>query len=282
MQRTSGDLSWCRHCGAVAPMTAEHIPPRSTGNDQPVNSVINPFDLQRTLQAVAEWADGHVVPSLDERCNNRASNWGYVDEYRKLHDLVLAVARPASGLQGDDPLRQATPLRVELPYDVMPARLARQIIGMFLAVQEDEHLFASAQVLVDLIGGDPSDGGRRRRDGLDISPFRLYMSVGTRSGYGTTPMAALTIPLTASPLTLPPGARVKQSELLLLALAPLVFVLANEDRIDAGLDITAWAAFSEHQRLRKSQLALRIPTADTISGALRAHLYPETYVVRPA
>jgi hypothetical protein len=116
-------------------MTDEHIPPKSTGNDQPVQAVENPFDLETILREVAEWDEGHVVRTLDARCNQRASDWGYVKEYRKWHNL-LEKAHLAGRATRHDPFRGSQPFPFELPYDAMPARFVRQVVGMLLAVQQ--------------------------------------------------------------------------------------------------------------------------------------------------
>ncbi|MGE0178062.1 MAG: hypothetical protein AB7G17_13720 [Phycisphaerales bacterium] len=160
-------------------MTDEHVPPRSTGNDEPVRLIEDPFDLQGVLRQVAEWDEGHVVRTLDGRCNGRASAWGYVKEYRRWHDL-FKEAHVAARATRIDPFRGAQPFSIDLPYDVMPARFVRQVVGLVLAVQESPQLFVGAPQLADLVGGDPDDEEQPRSGGLPIEPLHLYMSVYRR------------------------------------------------------------------------------------------------------
>lgn len=165
-------------------MTDEHVPPKSTGNDEAVHLVEDYFDLDSVLAEVAEWDQGHVVRTLDRRCNGRASDWGYVKEYRRWHDLFKEAHRAGRATR-IDPFRGDRPWSIDLPYDVMPARFVRQAIGMLLAVQASPDLLAGSPQLADLIAGDPDDGERPRPAGLTIEPMYLYLSVYSgRWSYG--------------------------------------------------------------------------------------------------
>lgn len=102
--------------------------------------IADPFDVKAIVKQVGEWDEGHVVDTLGPACNERASNWGYVKEYRRWFDLFVAETKGRAAKTGVDPLRDTTqPFVIELPYDVHPARFVRQVLGMFLAVQEAEH-----------------------------------------------------------------------------------------------------------------------------------------------
>src|SRR5438046_1262491 len=123
---SSRTLSWCRHCGEAGEMTDEHVPPRSTGNADPVGLLADPLDPKSIVRQVAEWREGHVVDTLDKRCNGRASNWGYVKEYRQWHELFVEHAKRIVAKTNKDPLRGDQPFAIELPYDANPARFVRQ------------------------------------------------------------------------------------------------------------------------------------------------------------
>jgi hypothetical protein len=250
-------------------MTDEHVPPRSTRNEDPVGRVLDPFDLNSIVQQVAEWDEGHVVSTLCPGCNQRASDWGYVKEYRRWFELFVAETKAVAAKTGDDPLRGTKPFEIELPYDVQPARFVRQVLGMFLAVQEAEHLFAEFPVLPELIGPDPSDHSKRRADGIDISPLHLYVSVyNGKWGYGTSPM--LTIKTSFGPaselLWTPPSSGSQVDDFLILCLTPFAFVLSTAGASDLGLDISHWTQWSVDQRPSKSELRLALPTADQLQG----------------
>jgi hypothetical protein len=264
-------------------MSGEHVPPRGTGNKRPVGLVVDPFDLNLVVRQVAEWDEGHVVSNLDRACNQRASDWGYIKEYRRWLELFIAEAKAVAAKTGADPLRHTNPFEIELPYDVHPARFVRQVLAMFLAVQETEDLFAGHPVLPELIGPDPSDDSKRRTDGLDISPLRLYVSVyNGRWAYGTVPMLAIKTSLlpTRELMWTPPSSASQLDDLLILCLTPFAFVLTTADANDLGHDISPWTQWSVDQRPSKSEVRLALPTADQLQGATRAMIYPSDYVVR--
>ena len=277
---TSERLSWCRHCGRPGEMTDEHVPPKSTGNDEAVRLVEDAFDLEGVLVDVAEWREGHVVRTLDRQCNGRASDWGYVKEYRRWHDLFMG-AHTAGRATRIDPFRGDQPWSIELPYDVMPARFVRQAVGMLLAVQASPDLLAGSPQLADLIGGDRDDEDQPRAGGLTIEPMHLYLSVYSGGwSYGTAPITSLTLDTTPSALVVPPAVRTREVDVYVLALAPFVFVASTAHLANLGLDINEWATWERSRRPRRSERLLNIPTVDTMQPGLRAMLYPKDYVVR--
>lgn len=277
------EYSWCRHCGLPRPMTREHVPPRTVGNDQPVGRIDEPFDQKAVVREVAEWKEGHVVRTLCDPCNHRASAWGYVAEYRRWHDLLRGRARQLAAERGTDPLRGSGPFPIELPYAVQPGRFVRQVIGMFQAVQATEHLLVSYPLLADFIGADPDDGDRRRQDGLSIHPLHLRLSVcNTDWCYLTRPGMSVEVPLGGSGrLWTPPGSRAKTDDALLLVLAPFAFALTTNDSADMGVDVSEWTTWGVDDRPRRTQRGLSIPTADQLVGWARAMIYPADYVSRP-
>lgn len=266
-------------------MTGEHVPPRSTGNETPIGLVVAPFDLNSIVRQVAEWDEGHVVTTLDRGCNQRASDWGYVGEYRRWFELLVAEAKAVAAKASVDPLRSTTPFEIELPYDVHPARFVRQALGMFLAVQKTEHLFAAHPALPELIGPDPSDPSKRRTGGLDMSPLRLFVGVyNGKWGYGTEPMVAVKTSLGPSSQLLwtPPLSGSRVDELLVLCISPFVFVLTTADASDLGHDVSHWTQWSVDERPSKHERRLSLPTADQLQGGIRAMVYPADYVAHDA
>ena len=261
-------------------MTDEHVPPRSTGNDGPVRLIEDPFDLQGVLRQVAEWDEGHVVRTLDGRCNGRASAWGYVKEYRRWHDL-FKEAHVAARATRIDPFRGAQPFSIDLPHDVMPARFVRQVVGLVLAVQESPQLFVGAPQLADLVGGDPDDEEQPRSGGLPIEPLHLYMSVYSGAWcYGTCPLTGLSLDLRPSPIIFPAGARVVETDVYLLGLAPFVFVATSKPQDNVGLSVNEWATWERSRRPVRRDRSISVPTVDMMQPGLRAMLYPKDYVYR--
>jgi hypothetical protein len=264
-------------------MTGEHIPPRRTGNVDPVGLVLDPLDINSVVQQVADWNEGHVVSTLCLDCNGRASRWGYVGEYRRWFDDFVAHRKAVVAKTGADSLRARKPLEIDLPYNVQPARFVRQVLGMFLAVQEAEHLFVEYPVLPELIGPDPSGDSRRRADGLDISPLHLYLSVyNGKWGYGTCPMASIRMSFgpASELLWTPPSSSSELDDFLILCLTPFAFVLTTAEARDLGHDISSWTRWTVGQRPDKSERPLTLLTVDQLQGGIRAMIYPDDYIVR--
>jgi len=217
---------------------------------------------------------------LDARCNGRASEWGYVKEYRRWHDL-FKDAHIVGRATRIDPFRGAQPFSVELPYDAMPGRFVRQVAGMLLAVQESPELFAGSPQLADLVGGDPDDDAQPRSAGLPIEPLYLYMSVYSGAwAYGTCPLTSLTIDLSSSSLIVPAGTRARSVDVHLLALAPFVFVAASEPQSNVGVSVNQWTTWERSQRPGRRDRSLSVPTVDLMQPGLRAMLYPNDYVCK--
>jgi hypothetical protein len=272
-------VSWCRHCGDAGQMTDEHVPPRSTGNTEPVRRVVEPFDPSSVIQDVAGWKDGHVVRSLCEECNHRAGHWGYVAEYRRWHDLFVNHARKLARTTGKDPLRGADRFQLTLPYDVFPARLVRQVLGVFLAVQASEHLFATCPALPTLIGPGSASPRDALHEGVSISPLHIYMSVcNANMSYATQPMASVQVVLAKPDSALwTPRSSGRIDDFLMLALTPFTFVLTTQQSDRLGCDITEWTMWSRDRRPHKSDRSLDLPTVDMHESTVRGLVYPLDY-----
>lgn len=216
-------------------MTREHVPPESANNDSAVGIVVHPFDTEAVVREVAEWNEGHVVRTIDANCNNRASNWGYVSAYRRWVDFATEQARRRAQEAQVDPLRGSHPFELTLPYDVQPARFVRQVVGMLLAVQATEELFAAHPVLSELIGGDPANESKRRQSGLDIHPLHLYLSVcNARWNYfDRAVLVGETLVAPASEtLWRPPSSTTEIHWLWVLCLSPFTLVLSTKPATD--------------------------------------------------
>lgn len=96
--------------------------------------------------------------------------------------------------------------------------------------------------------------------------------------YGTFPLAVASVPLGPSPLYLPAGSRVSESETYVLALTPFVFIASTTRHDNLGLDISEWTTWEYDRRPREHQRYLDVPTVDTNHPAIRALLYPADYV----
>ena len=274
---TENAASWCRHCGAATRMTREHVPPRSAGNSNPIRRLVDPFAQDAVVMEVDAWNDGHAVTTLCGPCNVRASRWGYVAEYRRWHETFVVVARRYAAEHGVDPLLGPDPFRIELPYDVHPARFVRQVIGMFIAVQSGPAVVSDHPQLMELIDSDVNDAAKRRADGLSIAPLRLKMVVDNGPyAYLAAPALAITIPTSdgTSAVWTPPGSRSSHFDLMLMRFAPFAFFLTHGDS-HPGLDISHWTTWNVDQRMRRSQRLLEVPTVLSMKTITAGMLHPQ-------
>lgn len=259
------------------------MPPKSIENKRPVGSIDDPFGTHSIVREVAEWDEGHVVKSLDFECNSRASRWGYVREYRVWYDLFRSAAIEKVKATKLDPLRGDQPFELALPYDVHPARFVRQVVGMFLALQETRDLFDGFPGLRQLIGPGSSNLRDRRKEGVDVAPLSIYMSVcNGRWVYTRRPMSTVETKISNISETNENSAQDQSNttDVSLLSLAPFVFVISTGESQGLGHEITEWAKWPVDQRPSKSSRMLRIPTANRLSGGLKTLVYPESYVAR--
>jgi hypothetical protein len=167
-------------------MTDEHLPPRAADNSSPV-TLYNERD--GALIAVESYRDGHVVPSLCSPCNNRASRRGLPQAYAAWRDDVVSHVNLAAATYEFHTGRARTDLwalqkpdgaafllEVEHGKDVLskkmtnlhPGRIARQILGMTLAVQSSR----------DLLDNHPQLAAAYSSDGpMSIEPFSLHVAL---------------------------------------------------------------------------------------------------------
>lgn len=126
--------STCHVCGEVTELTFEHLPPRSTGNQQRTELVDIHAWLRREEHGSTEKGrisqKGAGADTLCEECNNRAGRL-YVPELRRwvrVGNAALAQLEPA---QFDS---QVEPAYVVLEMENMrPGRFLKQVATMVMA-----------------------------------------------------------------------------------------------------------------------------------------------------
>jgi len=176
------DSNWCRHCGADKALTKEHIPPRATGNDG-VGTLYR--EVQGVLKAFEQFSDGHAVPTLCGPCNNGASDRGLPQAYAKWQEDVIyqlrQVAAAYSAKTGKTPndlwsheTAPGVPFILPLVHGqgtsitLQPGRVARQILGMILAIQMDKFLLTEYPQLKEAY--EPKGPS-------DIGPMTLHVAL---------------------------------------------------------------------------------------------------------
>jgi hypothetical protein len=254
-------------------MTEEHIPQRSVGNDKAVTAYTqppNPGD-----EPAGFWTGGHTRPTLCTGCNKRPSDWGYIAEYKAWHGLFHRRGLELASALARDPFESEALFEITLPYDRMPGRFVRQVIGNLLACQQSEWLITAQPQLAAVIGPDP-DRPERPHPALDVSPVRLYMGVANKNWilpYGpamlvTTHLAGVT----PGGITIPSGVALT-TWTVSAVVTPFVFVLADGP-LDGlgGFGIDSWTKLNVHARLPKSQLNLRVPTLNSWTSPVAAAL----------
>lgn len=258
--------SWCRHCGALATLTKEHLPPRATGNDEAIARV-TPVEAERhELLDIATWNEGHALPTLCEVCNGKAERWGYPKEYTRWHNGVVARINELPSLEPEaDPFGEGRLYELELPYDAMPRRFIGHAVSMILAAQWSHHLWAENPQLVELIGGDlePDDEPPGQ---VDIAPWRVHLglanqdylvqrrvAIGIKTG-DPRPRTPRGIYLPARPATTTP--------FYLFAYSPFVVTLMGNNSVPSwpSIDVTEWTHLGHHERPLSSRRRYVVPT----------------------
>ncbi len=189
-------------------MTEEHLPPKATGNDSEVTLFTKSEDPARVV--LHHFREGHALPSLCGSCNTGASNRGLPQAYTAWdRDVTAWIQRAALELcenYGAEPEDiwsvhhsdgRATELCINhgkgLDLDGMnnlhPGRIARQVLGMVLAVQRNDVLLKQHPQLAAAYFSEAASS---------IAPFSLHVALANAGiNYLTSGAMLATIPLTA-------------------------------------------------------------------------------------
>jgi hypothetical protein len=237
---------WCRHCSIVDVLTREHLPPRSARNRGRVQERRLSFD-HRPEAEIGEWMEGHTRTVLCETCQHNPPEWRYPEEYNKWREAVIPQLE-ARVRQGNAATGQGALVNVKLPYDRMPGRFSRMVLGMILSALDDPSVVREHSMLTAAIGaGLPR--GSKPPNGASIEPWRLLLALADEPwGYTTR-------------LVLAPGGGAVAS----FVDPPFVYYLHHgSDRPHStdATDITHWLAWDHAMRLdgpRKSEASLLIP-----------------------
>ncbi|WP_216914146.1 hypothetical protein [Nocardia noduli] len=149
-------IDWCRHCGEHKAMTLEHLPARATGNSSEF-TLYQEYGAEFT--ALHEFTHGHALATLCGDCNNGASNRGLPQAYTAWHHDVVGYVRSyaahyqqITGADRNDfwTLSHDETFSVSMEHgkgvdpkkmtNLHPGRIARQVLGGFLAVQNGRRL----------------------------------------------------------------------------------------------------------------------------------------------
>lgn len=256
------------------------MPQRSVGNCDETAAYVHQLGALK-VAPIGRWRDGHTAPVLCESCQARPSkkNFGYPREFKAWYEFVIAQLRDyVSRSGGADPLGEPY-LDIEVPYDRMPGRFVRQVIGNVLAAQDSEWLLASHPQLGMLMASDPTNP-RRPHEPLDIAPLQLFMALANRTTViARAPTAIVTTQIgdsMSSGLWIPAGTS-SIAMVVPYVVSPFAFVLT--DRVIPGIDgfrIGAWTRKGVHERLPRRERKVRVPTLAGWTGPLVHVLRVET------
>lgn len=178
-------VDWCRHCLREGVLTLEHLPPKSAGNDQPINLVDPAGAILRAFD------QGHAIPALCDGCNNGASIRGLPDDYRLWrNDVIEAIKATTAANSGGKPYniwRTSLSVDVSHSYALHPGRVARHVLGMLLAVQSRPQLVTDHPQLREAYFSE---------DAASIEPLTLHVALAnTGFRYITDALTAVTTDL---------------------------------------------------------------------------------------
>lgn len=249
-------IDWCRHCGEVREMTLEHLPAKSSGNDQETRLFNDQGSIVRTF------AEGHALPNLCRPCNNGAEHRRLPGEFKPWKEQTIeAIFKHSRRGGGIDPFAGDTPVVVPHDYGLHPGRLVRYAIGMVLAVQQAPTLMSLHPELV---------AAYRTDEPTSLATLRIHLALINAPGAYFSHVV--------SQVTMDRLTRTSRQQPLWVA-GFLPFLVAIGEGNEApwrSLDITPWLSFDTKYHFRKIDHVVSYPVADR-----RSLLVQQFYSARP-
>lgn len=246
-------------------MTEEHLPPKSAGNDSPIN-LYNEQD--GALIVLRSFEEGHTIPSLCEECNSKASQRGLPQAYALWRNDVIghltqaaAAFHNASGYPPNDlwaiaqpngafslPMEHGTELGADRVVNLHPGRIVRHVLGMILAVQRSRYLLDDCSQLATAYHSD---------EPTSIEPLTLHVALANAgTSYFQDVLLSFSIDRMGSGNT-------DSTSYWLLCFPPFLVVLTEGSRppIEAAR-IDQWLAYPTNQFFSKRDRKVSYPIAD--------------------
>jgi hypothetical protein len=246
-------------------MTEEHLPPKSAGNNSPID-LYN--EQEGALIVLRSFQEGHTIPSLCEEHNNKASQRGLPQAYALWHNDVIGHLNQAavafhrtSGHPPNDlwlvvkpdeafslPMEHGTKLGSDRIVNLHPGRIARHVLGMVLAVQGSRSLLDNHSQLVTAYHSD---------EPTSIEPFTLHVALtGARLAYSKDVVLSGSIELMGS-------GEIGSTTFWILCFPPFLVVLTegSQPPIEATR-IDQWLAYPANQSFSKRDRKVSYPIAD--------------------
>ncbi|QQW36306.1 hypothetical protein [Mycobacterium marinum] len=246
-------------------MTDEHLPPRAANNSSPM-TLYNERD--GALVAAKSYLEGHAIPSLCAPCNNRASRRGLPQAYTAWRTDVLAHINLAAAtlefntgrartdfwtLQSPDggafylPFEHGKGVDSKKMMNLHPGRIARQILGMILAVQSTRELVDDHSNLTTAYS---SDGP------TSIEPFSLHVALADAGlNYFNSDARSIRIDLRSGNST--------DVGFWMISFPPFLMCLANGPEAPiAATRIDQWLAYPIDRVFPKNEREVAYPIAN--------------------
>ena len=126
-------IGTCAICSAEAPLTFEHIPPKSSGNnhsvklyngEEVITKCSTPWNFENLKFKIQQKGSGK--PSLCQNCNNNTGNW-YGQAYIDVSNTFIKFAR-------DERVQPREGFNLEIPQ-MRPLEFLKQILSFFSSIQ---------------------------------------------------------------------------------------------------------------------------------------------------
>lgn len=246
-------------------MTEEHLPPKVAGNASPTTVYT---EQNGALTVLRSYEQGHTIPSLCTADNNGASNRGLPQAYALWRDDMVGHLQEAAaafhhvtGQPHNDmfptmkengavilPMEHGRKLGTEHIVNLNPGKIARQLLGMMLAVQDTRYLLDTHPQLAAAYYSD---------EPTSIEPFALHVAlVNSGLGYFRNAVLSVTVDLTGHGTN-------HSTEFWAVAFPPfLIFLTNGPDAPTEATRIDQWLAYPVGVAFSKRDRKIRYPIAD--------------------
>ncbi len=246
-------------------MTEEHLPPKVAGNASPTTVYT---EQNGVLTVLRSYQEGHTIPSLCMADNNGASDRGLPQAYALWRDDTVGHLREAAaafhdvtGQPHNDmffamkengafilPMEHGRKLGRKHIANLNPGKIARQVLGMMLAVQDTRYLLDAQPQLASAYYCD---------EPTSIKPFALHVVLANGGlGYFRNAVLSVSVDLTAH-------GENSSTEFWAVAFPPfLIFLTSGPEAPIEATRIDQWLTYPVGVAFGKCDRKVHYPIAD--------------------
>lgn len=265
-------------------MTEEHLPPKVAGNTSPTTVYT---EQDGALVVLRSYHEGHTIPSLCTADNNGASDRGLPQSYALWRSDTVghlqeaaAAFHQATGQPHNDifhvmrtegavilPMEHGRGLGTAHIVNLNPGKIARQVLGMMLAVQNTRYLLDTHP---QLAAAYFSDGP------ASIEPFALHVALANGGlAYFRDAVRSVSVDLTGHGTN-------SSTEFWAVAFPPfLIFLTSGPEAPIEATRIDQWLANPVRTAFSKRDRKVRYPIADP-RALLVQKLYQDQAALDPS